>query len=52
MAAHSFSSPSGLTVIGARQKRTGTLAANNGLQCRDGVAGSAGPQVSDRSDAR
>jgi hypothetical protein len=48
MAAHSFSSPPGLTVTGARWKRTGTLAGNTGLQRRAGVAGNAGPQVSDR----
>lgn len=47
MAAHSLSSPPGLTVTGARRKRTGTLAGNTGLQCRGGVAGNAGPQVSD-----
>ena len=48
MAAHSFSSPPGLTVTGARWKRTGTLAGNTGLQRRAGVARNAGPQVSDR----
>ena len=37
-----------LTVTGARRKRTGTLAGNTGLQRRAGVAGNAGPQVSDR----
>ena len=48
MAAHSFSSPPGLTVTGACRKRTGTLAGNTGLQRRAGVAGNAGPQVSNR----
>ena len=38
----------GLTVTGARRKRTGTLAGNTGLQCRAGVAGNARPQISDR----
>ena len=48
MAAHSFSSPPGLTVTGERRKRTGTLAGNTRLQCRAGVARNAGPQVSNR----
>ena len=43
MAAHSFSSPPGLTVTRARRKRTGTLAGNTGLQRRAGVARNAGP---------
>ncbi len=48
MAAHPFSSPPGLTVTGARRKRTGTLAGNTGLQRCAGIARNAGPQVSDR----